>query len=255
MIVRTCIVVPVYNHAAGAEKLAEQLERFSLPVFMVNDGSNEACREVLRSLASQYGWLNVIDHEKNRGKGAAVMTGLRAAFDLGFSHAVQIDADGQHDPADIPKFLALSAAHPSAVIAGFPRFDASIPKGRLFARYLTHFWVWVETLSLDIRDSMCGYRIYPLEPVVRLAARVRLGERMDFDPEVLVRLHWLGVQIVTLPTTVIYPPDGRSHFRLWHDNCLISWMHTRLVCGMLRRLLTLGFRRPGSDRRPANAAR
>lgn len=250
---RFCIVVPVFNHAAGATRLATRLQQFALPVVMVNDGSDQDCTEALLTLEARYEDLQVVAHETNRGKGAAVLSGLRVAYQLGHTHAVQIDADGQHDADDIPKFLTLSEEHPSAVIAGRPVFDTTIPRGRLIARYLTHFWVWVETLSFDIKDSMCGFRVYPLEPVMQLAEAVRLGDRMDFDPEVLVRLHWRGVRIVPLPTKVVYPPDGRSHFRLWHDNCLISWMHTRLVFGMLWRLLTFGFRRSGGS--TASAAR
>lgn len=242
---RTCIVVPVFNHGVGAQALVPKLRRFGLPVILVNDASDDACRAILHGLAAADAEVRVIDHAVNQGKGGAVATGLKAAYEAGFSHALQIDADGQHDAEDIPRFLTLSAAAPEAVIAGVPIYDDSVPRGRLIARYLTHVWVWIETLSLTIRDSMCGFRIYPLAPVVGILTTARLGMRMDFDPEILVRLYWAGVSIRPLPTRVVYPEDGVSHFRLWEDNWLITRMHTRLFFGMIWRLPRLLWRHFG----------
>lgn len=244
-----CVVVPVFNHGAGAAALAAKLEPLGLRTFLIDDGSDEATRTGLQTLARQCDWIEVIGHAENKGKGAAVLTGLRAALAAGYTHAVQIDSDGQHNADDVPQFLRMAEANPQAVIAGCPEFDSSIPRGRLVARYLTHFWVWIETLSFKIQDSMCGFRVYPLEPVIALSDRVRLGRRMDFDPEVLVRLLWEGVDILSRPTRVTYPVDGQSHFRLWHDNYLISWMHTRLVVGMVWRVLRGQFGKPVLMRR------
>ncbi len=255
MTFRAGVVVPVFDHGAGAVALAERLAPIRLKTFMVNDGSDAETHATLHDLAKRHDWIEVIDHPGNQGKGAAVLTGLRTAQAQGYSHALQIDADGQHDPDDIPRFLALAEANPNAVIAGCPEFDASVPKGRLAARYITHVWVWIETLSFTIRDSMCGFRVYPLEPVLQLAERVRLGRRMDFDPEILVRLHWEGLSILPLSTKVVYPVGGQSHFRLWRDNGLISWMHTRLFFGMLWRVLSLRFGRHGTDSHSARALR
>jgi len=234
-----CIVVPVYNHGAGAAKLMAFFAPIGLKVFFVNDGSTDDTRLRLAEIETKYPLVNVIDRKKNGGKGAAVVTGLRAAHAAGFSHALQIDADGQHDARDVPKFFTLAEENPNAVIAGKPEFDASIPTGRLIGRYLTHIWVWIETLSFTIRDSMCGFRVYPLDPAIRVIEGARLGHRMDFDPEILVRLHWEGIRILPLPTRVIYPEDGTSHFRLWLDNWLITRMHIRLVFGMLWRVILL----------------
>lgn len=247
MTFRICIVVPVFNHGSSAIALARKLKPFGLQAFMVNDGSDAACCAELHDLAKRNDWIQIFDHPENRGKGAAVLTGLRAAQAQGHTHAVQIDADGQHDPDDIPRFLRLAKANPKSLIVGHPEFDDSVPKVRLIARYITHVWVWIETLSFTIRDSMCGFRVYPLEPVIRLAERVRLGRRMDFDPEVLVRLHWEGVSIISVSTKVTYPIGGHSHFKLWHDNCLITWMHTRLVVGMLWRVLCFRRRQFAAD--------
>jgi glycosyltransferase involved in cell wall biosynthesis len=137
----------------------------------------------------------------------------------------------------------LAAAHPEAVICGVPQYDASVPKGRLYGRYLTHVWVWINTLSFAIRDSMCGFRLYPLRAVAELAEREPIGQRMDFDTEVLVRLYWRGREVVNLPTPVTYPRDGVSHFDVWRDNLRISRMHARLFFGMLLRAPRLLLRR------------
>ena len=134
MTYRVCIVVPVFNHGQNAAALAQRLERFGLRTFMVNDGSDSPSRAALHELGDHHDWVRILDHPENRGKGAAVMTGLRAAHAQGYTHALQIDADGQHDADDIPRFLALAEENPKAVIVGCPEFDASAPKGRLIAR-------------------------------------------------------------------------------------------------------------------------
>jgi glycosyltransferase involved in cell wall biosynthesis len=180
---------------------------------------------------------------RNGGKGAAVIAGMRAAASAGASHVLQIDADGQHDAADVPRFLAEAAAHPHAVVNGRPVYDESVPRGRLLGRYATHVWVWINTLSFDIADSMCGFRVYPLAATLAMLQRERVGLRMDFDVEVIVRLHWAGLEVRNLPTHVTYPLDGVSHFDLWRDNVRISRMHARLFFGMLLRMPRLLARR------------
>jgi glycosyltransferase involved in cell wall biosynthesis len=215
-----------------------------LPCILVDDGSDPPCAATLDRLASANGErVTLVRHALNRGKGAAVMSGLARAHELGHSHALQIDADDQHALRDIPAFLALAREHPAAVIAGQPIFDSSVPTSRLYFRYLTHVLVWVHTLSLDIRDSMCGFRVYPLAPVLGLSRRVRLGRRMDFDVEILVRLWWDGTEIISLRTPVKYPRDGVSHFRMVQDNVLLTRMHIRLFLGMLARAPRLVARR------------
>lgn len=237
MTFRPCIVVPVFNHGQGATALMQHFDPLGLAVFFVDDGSTDDTARQLADISGQYPAVRVIGRSENGGKGAAVIAGLRAAHGEGFSHALQIDADGQHDARDIPRFLDLAEKEPDAVIAGKPEFDDSIPAGRLVGRYFTHIWVWVETLSFTIKDSMCGFRVYPLSAAIQVLDSARLGRRMDFDPEILVRLHWDGVRILPLPTCVIYPEGGTSHFRLWLDNWLITRMHTRLVFGMIGRVL------------------
>ncbi len=231
---RPCIVLPVYNHGISAARAIERLAEFGYKIFVIDDGSTLEI-DALLSIAENPS-VELVRHNENLGKGAAVMTGFRAAQIGGFTHAVQIDADGQHAIEDIPDFLKRAEAEPNAVICGCPLYDESVPLGRRVGRYLTHVWVWIETLSFGIRDSMCGFRVYPLALTVPVLDQAGLGQRMDFDPEILVRLAWRGVPIVSVRTKVIYPEGGRSNFRLVADNWLITKMHTRLFFGMLLRL-------------------
>lgn len=241
---QTVAVIPCYNHPATVGGMVAAVRAQGLKVILVDDGSEPGCARVLDGLAVEHGaMLDLVRLPSNRGKGGAIMAGLRRARALGHTHALQVDADAQHDVRDLPKFLAASERAPLAVICGQPIYDASVPKGRLYGRYLTHVWVWINTLSLDIRDSMCGFRVYPLGSVVALIDEVRLGMRMDFETELLVRLHWRRVPIVNMPTRVIYPPDGISHFKVLRDNVLISGMHARLFGGMLLRMPMLLWRK------------
>ncbi|PZR08965.1 MAG: glycosyl transferase [Archangium gephyra] len=238
---KTAVVIPVYNHEHAIGVVVEQVRTFGLPVVLVDDGSNAACAAVLETLAKQEG-VSLYKRAQNGGKGAAVMSGLEEARRLGFTHAIQIDADGQHALKDLPKFLEAAQQNPEALVSGVPVYDASVPRARLYARYLTHIWVWINTLSFAIKDSMCGFRVYPLERT--LAAIVPgIGKRMDFDPEIAVRLVWRGTKVINIPTPVTYPMDGVSHFDALWDNVRISGMHTRLFFGMLIRLPVLLWRK------------
>jgi glycosyltransferase involved in cell wall biosynthesis len=238
------VLIPVYNHAGTLVLLLDRLKSNGLPCILVDDGSDATCRDALVSVQQrEAAWVRLVRHGMNLGKGAAVMTGLRAAAADGFTHAVQIDADAQHSPEDIPKFLEVARRTPCGVIVGCPVYDASVPKARLYGRYATRIWVWINTLSLEIRDAMCGFRVYPIAPTLALADKVRLGRRMEFDAEVIVRLFWEGMPVVNLLTPVTYQTDNVSHFRLWHDNLRISGMHARLFFGMLLRLPRLIRRR------------
>ncbi|WP_318362622.1 glycosyltransferase family 2 protein [Enterobacter sp.] len=240
---RPCVVIPCYNHGAMMTQVMTRLQACALPCYIVDDGSDAATREVLETLPARFADVTLIRLAENAGKGAAVIRGLQDAAAAGFTHAVQVDADGQHAIEDIPALLDLARQHPQALISGQPVYDDSIPRSRLYGRWITHVWVWIETLSLQLKDSMCGFRVYPIAPTLALASRVALGQRMDFDTEVMVRLYWQGNTSYFLPTKVTYPPDGLSHFDAFRDNVRISLMHTRLFFGMLPRLPGLLFRR------------
>ena len=243
MTFRPCLVVPAYNPGPALERTLEALLACGLPVFVHDDGSDDATRLRLEAAAAAHPGLRLSRWADNRGKGAAVVEALRRAQAEGFTHALQVDADGQHDAGAVPAFLALGAARPEAVIAGVPIYDASVPPARKFGRRFTHAWVWLETLSFDIGDSLCGFRLYPLEAMSRLLAQTPLPARMDFDTAAIVRLHWAGVPVVNAPVRVVYPEDGVSHFHMVRDNLRLTRMHTLLVLGLLRRLPVLLGRR------------
>lgn len=236
-----CVVIPVYNHAQFLGELLRRIRAFDLPCLVVNDGSSPEDSRVLERLCAETD-SELLEQFPNQGKGTAVLLGMRRAAERGFTHCIQVDADGQHNVEDLPRLLTLARAHPDTLVTGVPMFDESVPRYRFISRYLTHVWVWIETLSLEIRDSMCGFRVYPLSPTLALTERVRVAGRMAFDTEVMVRLYWSGMPVLSLPTRVIYPDNGVSNFRLWRDNIAITWMHTRLCVGMLARSPLLLYR-------------
>lgn len=231
-----CAVIPVYNHPDTIGNTVTHVRANQLPIILVDDGCDTHCCQVLADLATADDQVHLVQLPENRGKGGAVKAGLQHALQLGFSHALQIDADGQHNPQDIPRFLACAQAQPQVLISGLPQYDQSVPKLRYYSRYLTHVWIWINTLSLQIQDSMCGFRVYPLATVCALINAERIGNRMDFDSELMVKWHWQGGEVVHLATAVNYPEDGISHFRGFEDNWLISKMHAKLFFGMLWRL-------------------
>ncbi len=252
---RPCVVVPVFDHERALPVLIELLRQAHLPCWLVDDGSGRECATAIDELvAANFDWLRLERLHVNRGKGAAVVAGLLAAARGGYTHAVQIDADGQHDARDIAKFVAASRAAPEAVINGVAQYDASVPAVRLYGRMITNRLVWVWTLSRDIADSMCGFRVYPVAPMLQLERTRPIGRRMQFDTDSIVRLHWSGVPVVNLRTPVTYPADGVSHFNMVRDNLRMTALHLRLAAGMLRRLPRLVSRRLAASRAPQSDA-
>jgi len=229
----------VYNHPDTIANTVKAIAEYNLDVLIVDDGSEALCQQVLEDIAQQTPTVNLLRLPQNLGKGGAVKAGLKKALHMDYSHGLQIDADGQHAPVDIPRLLNLAKQQPDTLISGQPEYDQSVPRLRLYARYLTHIWVWINCLSFTIKDSMCGFRIYPLQRCAELIDNYYLGDRMDFDTEIMVKWYWHFGDIQQFPTRIRYPEDGISHFRGWHDNWLISKMHTRLFFGMLRRCMKL----------------
>ncbi len=223
------------------------------PVWVVIDGSTDGSADALAGLADA-ATLRVLVLAENRGKGAAVLHGLEAALTAGFTHALVMDADGQHPADRIPAFMAASAAAPDAMILGQPVFDASAPALRVRGRRISNWWAGLETLGAGIGDSLCGFRVYPIAPLVAVMRATPWMRRLDFDPEAAVRLCWRGARPIPLPAPVRYlRPDegGVSHFRYVRDNALLTGMHIRLMFGFLLRLpvLLLKARRRADRRR------
>jgi glycosyltransferase involved in cell wall biosynthesis len=226
--VRVCALIPTYDNPATVRSVVERVRAYVPDVVVVDDGSGPAGRAAVEALGRD-GLAQVTRRPQNGGKGAAVKTGFAFAHALGYTHALQVDADGQHMLEDIPRFLATARAQPEALVLGAPQYDHTAPKGRLIGRQITLFWTRVEVGRGVITDPMCGFRVYPLPAAL---AAPRTGDRMDFDIEIAVRMAWMGVPIVNLPTAVRYlarEEGGVSHFHMLRDNLRIAWMHTRLA--------------------------
>ncbi|MEZ9258731.1 glycosyltransferase [Vibrio splendidus] len=241
-----CFLIPCFNHGATMPAVVSSLLNFKLPIIIVDDDSELETKQFLTPLADSPS-VTLVTLDQNQGKGGAVKAGIKRAQELGFSHAIQIDADGQHDLEALPALIQASQGKPQRLISGQPIYDESVPKARLYGRYATHIWVWIETLSLSIKDSMCGFRAYPIDKTQTVLNKYDVGSRMDFDIEILVRLYWEGCDIDFVETRVIYPENGISHFDALWDNVKISWMHTRLFFGMLPRAPKLIARHFKSD--------
>jgi glycosyltransferase involved in cell wall biosynthesis len=225
---RPCILIPTFDNPATVGAVVRRALTHCADVVLVNDGSGSQAKTMIDALERD-GLARVVHRARNGGKGRAVKDGLAAAREFGFSHALQVDADGQHDLDDIPRFLAASRASPDSLVLGQPVFDDSVPAARLYGRRISVFWAAVETFGNRVGDPLCGFRVYPIDQALRARAR---GNRMDFDPEVAVRMVWNGVPVQKLATKVRYitrQDGGVSHFQGFRDNVRISLMHTRLV--------------------------
>ena len=231
-----CIVIPIYNHGDTIAQVVRDVEPLGLPCLIVDDGSDESTRKALDMLETSLEWVDVVRRATNGGKGVALQTGYREAWRRSYTHALQLDADGQHDATKLPELLAVSGQRPDALVLAVPTFDDSAPASRRYGRWIARFWTWLETCSFAIGDPLFGMRCMPLEAAVGVLDEVRCGSGMEFDGEIAVRLFWRGTPVVNVPTAVHYPEGGISHFRLVRDNIRISWLHTRLVAGALFRL-------------------
>jgi uncharacterized protein (DUF2062 family) len=217
------IVIPLYNHAASVGDVAERCLAVHPEVLVVDDGSTDGGADVLAGLP-----VRVLRHAQNRGKGAAIMTAAAEARRLGMSHVVTIDADGQHDPADFPRFRAAIAAEPEAIVVGCRNFaTANVPGSSRFGRQFSNFWLRLQT-GKDLGDTQSGFRAYPLMVLEQL----RLGQQhYSFEVEVLVKAAWAGIELRDVPIAVYYPPAGEriSHFRAFRDNFRLTVLNTGLT--------------------------
>jgi glycosyltransferase involved in cell wall biosynthesis len=241
------VLIPSYNPGPKVyATIRAALEQWN-PVWVVVDGSTDGSAERLVAMAAEEPSLRVFVLPRNRGKGAAVLHGIREASARGYTHALTMDSDGQHPADRIPQFMQLSREHPSAMILGSPIFDASAPSVRVKGRKISNFWVGVETLGAGIGDSLFGFRVYPIAALIDIMRRQPWMRRFDFDVEAVVRLCWRGLMPINIPAPVRYfraDEGGVSHFNYWRDNALLTWMHARLFfCGFLPRLPLLTARR------------
>lgn len=241
------ILIPSYNTGGKVLQTVWDARRIWQPVWVVVDGSTDGTLEALQALARDDPDIRVLALPRNRGKGAAILHGLREAEAAGYTHVMTMDADGQHPTDKIREFMAASGANPEALILGLPVFDASAPRVRVHGRKLSNWCAELETLGAGIGDSLCGFRVYPVSPLREIMERQPWMRRFDFDAEAAVRLCWRGVRPINLEAPVKYfrPEEGGvSHFRYLRDNVLLTWMHTRLILeGLVRLPLLLGRRR------------
>jgi glycosyltransferase involved in cell wall biosynthesis len=241
------VVIPSYD--TGVERLLRTLREARAqwqPVWVVIDGSSDGSGEAAQALAADDAGLRVLRLPRNAGKGAAVLHGLRAASAAGYTHALTMDADGQHPAALIGEFMRASMARPDAMILGKPVFDASAPLLRVRGRRVSNWWTNLETLGAGVADSLYGFRVYPVAPLLAVMQRQRWMRRFDFDTEAVVRLAWRGVKPINLDAPVKYlsaAEGGVSHFRYGRDNALLTWMHSRLMIEFVLRLPALALRR------------
>ncbi len=244
MMFKPVIIVPCYNHSDEFRNFAVRLAGVELPVIVIDDGSVSSQSRKLKEICAEHNF-EYVGASPNRGKGWAMKIGFDVAMNRGFTHALQIDADGQHDVSDIDVFLGLSRNNPNCLIVGNPVYDASAPRARRVGRKITDFWVAIETCNLNMPDAMCGMRVYPLKETCD-EMRHLLFYRMGFDIEILVKLYWRGLKIIQQSTRVIYPPNGRSNFRMLRDNLYIALLHTYLCVimpfGMVKRIFHHGKR-------------
>ncbi|MDT8391709.1 MAG: DUF2062 domain-containing protein [Lentisphaeria bacterium] len=238
-------VIPVYNNAGTIRHVTAGCLACCDNVLIVDDGSTDAAlKNTLADLPCE-----ILTHDTNRGKGAAIVSALREVKKRGGSHMITIDGDGQHDPADIPVFFDIIAEDPAALIIGCRNFQTeNVPRGSRFGRVFSNLWTKIET-GLSLRDTQSGFRSYPVDLTMRLSLH---GQRYDFEVEVLARAAWGGLPVKEVDVSVRYAPDRVSSFRPFKSNLIISLMHTRLVG---RRLLPWPHRRLIEKQGPSDAWR
>lgn len=221
---KACVIIPTYNNAATLAKVIEDVAEYTDHIIVVNDGSTDNTAEIVK----QFPIVQFINYEKNVGKGWALRTAFKYALEKGYKYAITIDSDGQHFAKDLPAFINKLEEEPNAVIIGARNMgQASVPGGSSFGNKFSNFWFKVET-GITSPDTQSGYRLYPLEPMKKMKFITR---KYEFEIEVLVRLAWKGVKVISVPVTVYYAPAAErvSHFRPFKDFFRISILNTILV--------------------------
>lgn len=242
------ILIPVYRHGKACARVVENLEPFcersGTHVILVDDGNDGETEIELKSLAEKYpGTVSVLRNERNSGKGVAFKNGMMLAERMGFTHVLQMDADGQHDFSRAGFFFERARENPKALICGFPEYDESAPGHRKKAHRFANLWCAIVTWKGGIVDSLCGFRVYPVAETCAFLKRGHVDSRMGFDIDILIKLIWRGVPFEFHGVRVTYPSDGISNFRAFRDNVRISWVFTKFFCGMVVRIPILLWRK------------
>lgn len=246
------VMIPSYNTGSRLFDTVAAIRQQDRPVCVVIDGSTDGTGEDLARIAANDPDLHVCVLPRNQGKGAAILHGLHVAHARGFTHAVTVDADGQHSADHIEQLIALSDHHPDAMILGVPVFDASAPAIRIAGHKIANFWANLVTMWTGIGDSLFGFRVYPIAPLLRTFEQTRGMRRFDFDSEAAIRLAWQGVPPINVLTPVRYyrsDEGGVSHFNYLRDNVLLVTMYLRLIAELVLRLPGLCLQRFRSFRR------
>jgi glycosyltransferase involved in cell wall biosynthesis len=240
------VLIPSYNTGDKVYQTVRAARAQWAPVWVVVDGSTDGTDQGLLAMAAQDPQLRVMVLKENRGKGAAVLHGLRAAVHEGYTHVLTMDSDGQHPPEKIPEFMRVSQANPDGLVLGRPVFDASAPLLRVRGRRVSNWWANFETLWQGIGDSLYGFRVYPASMLLGVMENSYWMRHFDFDPEAAVRLCWCGARPINVDAPVKYfaaNEGGVSHFNYLRDNLLLTSMHLRLFAGFLVRLPLLIWRK------------
>ena len=221
---RYCVIIPTYNHSDKLSEVIASTLKITHDIIVVNDGSTDSTSSVI----SRFDNITCIDYKKNRGKGYALRQGFHKAKEMGFDYAITIDSDGQHNPEEIPLFIASSEQHPDAIIVGARNLNAqNMPEGNTFANKFSNFWFKLQT-SISLPDTQSGFRLYPVDIVNKIHT---LSGRYAYELELLVRSAWRGVKIISIPISVLYEKEGerKSHFRPFVDFTRISLLNTFLT--------------------------
>jgi len=224
-----CVIVPTYNNATTLAQVIEAVRRYGDWVIVVDDGSTDATKDILRGLGQG---VDVVSYQRNRGKGHALVKGFRRAMERGFTHAITIDADGQHLADDMPVLISEMERSKDAIVVGARNLtEENMPRQNTFANRFSNFWFWLQT-GINLPDTQSGYRLYALAQLRGLSL---ITSRYEAELELLVYAAWAGVEVRWVPVRVYYPPahERVSHFRPIYDFARISVLNTVLCVAAL----------------------
>lgn len=226
---RLCVIIPTYNNAGTIMDVVASVWKFCKNIIVVDDGCTDGTSNILQSCI--YG-ITIVSYPHNKGKGHALIVGFKKAVCMGYTHAITIDADGQHFASDIPAFIQQKEEHPEAIIVGNRNLDEkNMPKGNTFANKFSNFWFWLQT-GVRLGDTQSGFRLYPL---LKLRGLRFMTSRYEAELELLVLSAWIGIDIISIPVKVYYPPaeERVTHFRPIYDFVRISILNVVLCVGAI----------------------